>query len=537
MFKSTLRLLSLIVLPHPDLPPSDPQTVCASKWDVKAASAVLQANRAITPVLPARGSPTTIITSTPRKAHRPMSLDAAVSPRRHTLCICPEHCPPRNSSPSETFWTCSPFTESIVSPPATHTKSHSAPATAVCHYFRYEPIDLAEPVHHLTQFEDPPSPSPRPRCYTSRVVESSSVPIRLSTTPERHASPMNHESLSSPVASRYCLRKTTQIVVPTPINPQTKKSPYANVESPTIVLPSHERTTNNRTRNDGNSQSHSRLFELELSPILEDVQTANNNFGPIVPVRGRRDDLTSSSDNETTDSSFGEVLENQTMGKSGSRSILNSSQVNVNISMRKMENREYLYEHHIPTLTFTSPTPETLHSVAFSDISGSGAYEDGRRSTALESLGRLSPLGSPTSQSFTAQVQVKSRDLSTVSVREKHDIQTEGAKPQRKRLRILTRGWTRLSRTLVPHWRAPTPATRMDCQEPTYTPGNRRSGTLAPQGAVLDRRVPGIVDHTGDWDSTTGDTDPRWFSFGIPTLARRRLAKRHGNLKRYSVPF
>jgi hypothetical protein len=68
---------------------------------------------------------------------------------------------------------------------------------------------------------------------------------------------------------------------------------------------------NNRRRSDGNAQTHSRLFELELSPIIEDTHVVDAYFGPPVPVEGDQVNEPLEYDSETSDSSFGRLLEDQ----------------------------------------------------------------------------------------------------------------------------------------------------------------------------------------------------------------------------------
>lgn len=65
----------------------------------------------------------------------------------------------------------------------------------------------------------------------------------------------------------------------------------------------------NRRHSEGGSQTCSKLFELELSPILEDAHWNDVYFGPVAPGREGSNDGTSSSTGGTSDSSLGEPLE------------------------------------------------------------------------------------------------------------------------------------------------------------------------------------------------------------------------------------
>jgi hypothetical protein len=60
-----------------------------------------------------------------------------------------------------------------------------------------------------------------------------------------------------------------------------------------------------------NTQTHSRLFEHELSPILEDVHAVDYLFGYAEPVKGSRTDQAFEYDSDTSYSSFGSLLEVQ----------------------------------------------------------------------------------------------------------------------------------------------------------------------------------------------------------------------------------
>lgn len=195
----------------------------------------------------------------------------------------------------------------------------------------------------------------------------------------------------------------------------------------------------------------------------------------------------------------------------------------------------------MPALTFTSPTPETLQSVVFSDSSEPNAHEYERRSTnpSLPSIGRSFSSGSlpPNPSSHDTQVQFEVRDFLTVPVKEEgKERHSADAKMEcsKSKPRILSRAWDRLSRILVPRQRvsaqaADTVATKSAREGPRLWNGNRsKSGRgMIDEHGVGARKSNGTVD----------EIDPRRHSFGIPTLARRRLAKRRNNLKRYSVPF
>lgn len=302
-----------------------------------------------------------------------------------------------------------------------------------------------------------------------------------------------------------------------------------------------------------NSQTYSRLFELELSPILEDVHVVDGRFGPAVSAKRGQANLTLDYDSETSDSSLGSLLEVQIVGSAkatGLGSVQTSIQTsNVNTSAGRGECR---HEPLIPALTLTSPTPETLQSVVFSDMHPSDVCEDQGRSVSVsaERLGRLESASTvPRRRDVRQQtgdrrhlvIPVKDERVNAVGRRRAGAPKTYRGKP-----RIWIRAWKRLSHLLVLPQAALTSCAATSLSEPVRrgrakTVENQNLGTSTPFG---DATTDGYASELSDIEASssfngnvTGISSRRRLSFGIPTLARRRLAKRHDGSGRYTVAF
>jgi len=169
----------------------------------------------------------------------------------------------------------------------------------------------------------------------------------------------------------------------------------------------------------------------------------------------------------------------------------------------------------IPALTFTSPTPETLQSVVFCDTSSSGPYRDQGRSKSLSLRNsKVSTDMSSQSQKDRAQldkflaVPVKSEEISR---RESKGLRQRG-----------NRAWKRILR--IP--------------QAVLTLGARISPSEYSRQGQIDIQISETSIPFDDAAEEYGfHIIGRRPLFGIPTLARRRLAKRHDPSKRYSIPF
>ncbi|KAF7784922.1 hypothetical protein Agabi119p4_1087 [Agaricus bisporus var. burnettii] len=429
-----------------------------------------------------------------------VAYSSAISQRRHSLCICPEHCPPRDISPSETFWTCPAFPDSAVNDNDLELTSTPPQSSSV--YF-----------------------------YES---ESPSIATKALTTPIFKEFRGNELS-PSPLTLNRSLRRESRVIVSTPSKSIATSEQMRQDQSHGTLSPSPSCERNgNRRHSEGGSQTCSKLFELELSPILEDAHWNDVYFGPVAPGREGSDDGTSSSTGGTSDSS----LDHQSVQARATRPDTNSPEIGMT------SNGEYCNEPPVPALTITSPTPETLQSVVFSDSSTSRAQDYDIRSRSP-----VPPAERSCSSGFLSAVRssdehrgrVEGRDFLTVPVkddgRKRSSSNTEDqGRPEKEKTPRLWRAWKRLSRVFA----LPPKDSAKDTEKVTFgqdRQDSQRNGTRrsmsATHGATDHRDV--IVARASS--GTTADTEPKQRLSRIPALARRRMAKRHGNFKRYSVPF
>ncbi|KAF5352802.1 hypothetical protein D9756_006228 [Leucocoprinus leucothites] len=294
-------------------------------------------------------------TSTPRKSLRPMSLDTAAAASAYStavswqknMCICPEHCPPQDqSSLTDTFFTCPPFPESAVrSLRVNRSFSKIAVCVAVSSVFLViDSVKLINPIaKSIHTVSAPPSPSPPSCIRASPQLLLSSAPLNPTVSSQSNASSgYIGDRVSSSSLTHRSLRRSTQMVVSTSPSADIKSvsGTWSNSPapvSPPVASPPRERSSVSLRRwSDVNSQTYSRLFELELSPILEDVHVVDGRFGPAVSAKRGQANLTLDYDSETSDSSLGSLLEVQIVGSAkatGLGSVQTSIQTsNVNTS-------------------------------------------------------------------------------------------------------------------------------------------------------------------------------------------------------------
>jgi len=175
----------------------------------------------------------------------------------------------------------------------------------------------------------------------------------------------------------------------------------------------------------------------------------------------------------------------------------------------------------IPALTFTSPTPETLQSVVFRDTFSPGPYRDQARSRSL-SLRNSRVSADMSSQPQKDRAQLDEYSFLAVPVKSE-EIRRREPKGLRQRVRIWNRAWKRISRI---------PQAVLTLGASTSSSGYSR------QGHIVDIQIPETSIPFDDAAEEYGfHIIGRRPLFGIPTLARRRLAKRHDPSKRYSIPF
>lgn len=173
----------------------------------------------------------------------------------------------------------------------------------------------------------------------------------------------------------------------------------------------------------------------------------------------------------------------------------------------------------IPALTFTSPTPETLQSVVFCDTLPPSPYRDHGRSKSL-SLRNSRISTDMTSQLQKDRAQLDEYSLSAVPL--KSEIRQREPKGSRQRVRIWTRAWKRISCI---------PQVVLTLGTSTSSSGSSRQGQIDIQ--ISETSIPSD-DAAEEYGFHIIGRRP---FFGIPTLARRRLSKRHDSSKRYSIPF
>ena len=176
----------------------------------------------------------------------------------------------------------------------------------------------------------------------------------------------------------------------------------------------------------------------------------------------------------------------------------------------------------IPALTFTSPTPETLQSVAFCDIYSPGPQ--GRSRTL--SLGNSRVLEDMSSQSQKGRAHVDERSFLAVPLKSEGTRRRE-PKISREKLRIWTRTWRRISHL---------PQTVLTLGASTSPSGSSRRGQVKDVDTQVPERLTPF-DGVAELEECSFHGIRRRPLFGIPTLARRRPAKRHDPSKRYSIPF
>ncbi|KAJ3563285.1 hypothetical protein NP233_g9035 [Leucocoprinus birnbaumii] len=470
---------------------------------------------------------------------------------RHN-CI---YCYWRQPSPTETFYTCPPFPESAVNSFRVNSNRRSFSKRDVCGRFSYivliDSAKLIDPLEKSIQlWSAPSSPSPPSRTYISHEILSSPLLSSIEASP---VLPRSNISVGAVTGSgsiavltpRRSLRRSTQVIISTPPSPalsapRSRSNSPAPV-SPQLASPISERRLNNRRWSDVNPQTYSGLFELELSPILEDVHVVDQQYSPAVSKDDSRVDATLEYVSEGSDSSFGSLLEIQTFG---------SAQATVlGFAGSSTEQELSIYEPSVPALTVTSPTPETLQSVIFSDAESSGVLENEEYPVSALSPNRSRDSSIiPQAHGTSAQsddckylaVPSKNGRLST------HDRRRAGQpKTCRERSQIWTRAWKRASHLFI-FPRAAFTLGKRSSSKPTRRARmkvieNQNSGTSAPLGdAAIDGYAlgPGELQTSSSFQSTIVDVGSRRrISFGIPTLARRRLAKRHDSSKRYTVAF
>jgi len=177
----------------------------------------------------------------------------------------------------------------------------------------------------------------------------------------------------------------------------------------------------------------------------------------------------------------------------------------------------------IPALTFTSPTPETLQSVVFCDTFSPGPYRDQRRSRSLSLRNsRVSTdMSCLSSQPQKGRAQLDEYSFLAVSV-QSEEIRRREPKGLRRRARIWNRAWKRISRI---------PQAVLTLGTNTSSSRYSREGQIDIQ--ISETSIP-FDDAAEEYGFHIIGRRPL---FGIPTLARRRLAKRHDPSKRYSIPF
>jgi len=174
----------------------------------------------------------------------------------------------------------------------------------------------------------------------------------------------------------------------------------------------------------------------------------------------------------------------------------------------------------IPALTFTSPTPETLQSVVFCDTFSPSPYRDQGRSRSL-SLRNSRVSTDMSSQPQKGRAQLDEYSSLAVPVKSE-EIRRREPKGLKQRVRIWNRAWKSISR--IP--------------QAVLTLGTSTSPSRYSRQGQIDIQISETSIPFDDAAEEYGFHIIGWRPlFGIPTLARRRLAKRHDPSKRYSIPF
>ncbi|TFK21528.1 hypothetical protein FA15DRAFT_77246 [Coprinopsis marcescibilis] len=225
------------------------------------------------------------------------------------------------------------------------------------------------------------------------------------------------------------------------------------LEQSASQAPNRQKSSSQDTRpkSYSHSQSYSsRLFELELSPIFEDIQVFNSNNAFIVPADedsqdplppdrafGSNQNLPLSS--EDSESSYGELIEEKTFGSTGydigledqdefalqDDSLVYGKVANESDGVMECmdeansnsDNREAM-EHHlqIPSLMLTYPTPEQSKSSGFSDSHntsegrGEGFPRSSSSGQVVEETTYEARNGTPTLWSNTVESSVNTTD-------------------------------------------------------------------------------------------------------------------------------
>lgn len=203
----------------------------------------------------------------------------------------------------------------------------------------------------------------------------------------------------------------------------------------------------------------------------------------------------------------------------------------------------------MPALTFTSPTPETLQSVAFCDGYSPDPSEDQERSTSKSLM--HSDVSGSTSRGATLHLRQAHTQsfLFVPSKGQKADLGDRGKsnlKIHKRGQRLWSGTWNRLSQLFVFPQRTSTsesdtrPADPEARGRPARCNENQNWGASTLFGCAATGVRPGIgsVEASRSLNRTVEDiSSRRRLSFGISSLVRRRLRTRQDSSKRYSAAF